>query len=859
MRGDSHIPNNMKTYLSKLTLCAILIVGSAHCAIAQNDDPYTRLKSYFYGRDASAIDEITTLVASARLNPSQKPGVASGLASVLTSDAVFDAKQFACRQLAFIAGPDQVPALAGLLADDKLSHYALMALSRIPGNTALDAVAAHIADAPGRNKLEVLALLADHNDPRAVPALMEMLKGTTTGSSDEETIVSALAKIADPPSISALKNAWQDQSGSVKKIAGFGLIQAGYQLRARGKSTIANALFTLVDTDAADPSLRGAALRGRVLTSTAPASLIIKALSGSGLRQSMAADIVREAPGADTTRTLSIALPTLSTKGQTLLLTALGDRGDHAASAGVMKLTRSADASVRIAALKALGQVGDPSAVGMLLNAATNRSGAEKEAARESLGRVRGEGIDAALAATISISDAKPELVAEAISALGRRKAVEAVPALLKSASSHNTAISAASITVLRDIAPASQTPALIALLLATPVDNRDTVAEALAETARRGTSETARTGSILQALHLAKKPEDRLSLLAALNQVGGPLALKALEQALSDPAASVQDGALAIAAEWPTDEPLELLLKTMRSTNQPRRKAIALRGSLRMIGANDQRSPEQTLTMVKELLSLSNRPEEQRQALSSIGKLKTASALTFASGFLKNDSVKGEAETAVIEIAHSTIGAYPEETKSALDSIVQSGSSDEAKKRAADVLALPAKAAGFVLAWEVSPSYHRDNVDYKTLFDMPFPPEIAGQEKQTPWRLMPVLTSADQPYLLDLVALWGGEQRVAYLRTAIKAESEKDVTLELGSDDGVKAWLNGAVVISDNTARAVAPGQEKAQVHLKAGWNTLLLKVTQNNQGWGACCRILGPDGNPATDLQYSVAPAAH
>ena len=78
-----------------------------------------------------------------------------------------------------------------------------------------------------------------------------------------------------------------------------------------------------------------------------------------------------------------------------------------------------------------------------------------------------------------------------------------------------------------------------------------------------------------------------------------------------------------------------------------------------------------------------------------------------------------------------------------------------------------------------------------------------------------------------------------------------------MGSDDGLKVWWNGEVVLAHNVARAVAPGQEKVTVHAKSGWNLLMLKVTQNNQGWGACARITNPDGTPAKGLEYRVPSA--
>jgi hypothetical protein len=275
------------------------------------------------------------------------------------------------------------------------------------------------------------------------------------------------------------------------------------------------------------------------------------------------------------------------------------------------------------------------------------------------------------------------------------------------------------------------------------------------------------------------------------------------------------------------------------------------------MIGSNEQRSPDTTLALYRDVAATTNRPDDKRQVLSGVGKLQTLAALRFASGMLKNADVKAEAETALVTIGRSTIGAYPSETRSALEPIAASGKDEAVRKQAADVLALPTKAGDYIIAWAVSPAYYQDGVDYTRLFDMPFPPEIAGKAMETPWRLMPIVTNPEQPWLLDLLALWGGEQRVAYLRTAVNSDTPRDLILELGSDDGVKGWLNGSVIIAVNTQRGVTPGQEKVKAHLNAGWNTLLLKITQNVLGWGACARFTLPDGSAVQGLKYSVVSA--
>jgi hypothetical protein len=39
-------------------------------------------------------------------------------------------------------------------------------------------------------------------------------------------------------------------------------------------------------------------------------------------------------------------------------------------------------------------------------------------------------------------------------------------------------------------------------------------------------------------------------------------------------------------------------------------------------------------------------------------------------------------------------------------------------------------------------------------------------------------------------------------------------------------------------------------------GWNPLLLKVTQLNQGWAFCARFVKPDGSHLDGLQFAAEP---
>ena len=94
-------------------------------------------------------------------------------------------------------------------------------------------------------------------------------------------------------------------------------------------------------------------------------------------------------------------------------------------------------------------------------------------------------------------------------------------------------------------------------------------------------------------------------------------------------------------------------------------------------------------------------------------------------------------------------------------------------------------------------------------------------------------------------------ENAAAYLRARIWSAKQQRGTLQLGSDDGVKVWLNGRLVHANNAVRGVTPGQDKIDVTLKRGTNELLLKVTNGGGDWGAIARLVGAGGKPLKGIR--------
>lgn len=90
----------------------------------------------------------------------------------------------------------------------------------------------------------------------------------------------------------------------------------------------------------------------------------------------------------------------------------------------------------------------------------------------------------------------------------------------------------------------------------------------------------------------------------------------------------------------------------------------------------------------------------------------------------------------------------------------------------------------------------------------------------------------------------------VTYALTYIYSLKEKDVLLMIGSDDGAKVFFNNKEIYRFLGVRVAEPDQAVLPVHLRVGWNKLLLKIENNLGGYAFYARIL----DPGKTLYYSA-----
>lgn len=132
---------------------------------------------------------------------------------------------------------------------------------------------------------------------------------------------------------------------------------------------------------------------------------------------------------------------------------------------------------------------------------------------------------------------------------------------------------------------------------------------------------------------------------------------------------------------------------------------------------------------------------------------------------------------------------------------------------------------------WEVGSSCKAAGKKGPELFDIAFEGETAPDKVQWKPFLKPTISKggvvspagvAD----LDIINGEGQENSCAYLRASFCAEKATDqIPLIVDQASGVKVWLNGKQVIAENSA-----GRKSAVVAVVQGWNTIVVKVNQND-----------------------------
>jgi len=146
-------------------------------------------------------------------------------------------------------------------------------------------------------------------------------------------------------------------------------------------------------------------------------------------------------------------------------------------------------------------------------------------------------------------------------------------------------------------------------------------------------------------------------------------------------------------------------------------------------------------------------------------------------------------------------------------------------------------KAPSYITDWQVIGPF--DNKD-RAGFDTAYAPEqeinLAGE--YTGMGGAPVRWNATEPgrtgYVDFAKIMKPAEGGVAYAWREFEVKENTTLKVALGSNDGVKLWLNGELLLSSKASRVARPGDEQVTLPLRKGKSSVLVKVDQIGGGWG-------------------------
>lgn len=765
------------------------------------------------------------------------------LITILESNAPAVQKCDACQQLRLVGTAKAVPALAALLTQERTAHAARYALEGLPYPQAVAALREALGKTSGPIKAGLIDSLGWRRDTASVSLLRKaLLDSDPTVAS---AAASALGRIGGKKAIAALAGGREKVAPAVRPVLLDGLSRCADELLVGGKAKAAAALYRSVFSPSSPERIRIAAWRGLVMADAGGrAELVSKAIAGQeGPLHVAALQVLRELKDASVVEACLRQWPALPADAQLAVLDARLKLGGDVLPC-VHTAARSPHLAVRIAAWQALADLDDPAAVPALAKAAACGETAERNVARETLARLHGAGMREALLGQLGRAEA-PEKV-ELLRALGDRGDSAAAAVLLQNAEAQSGAVRLAALEALRKIAVPDTAGPLLKLAAKSEAEaDGEPVLEALYAVCQASPDKEQATRTVLAGMK-GLRPEKCRLVMPVLAVLGTPAALEAAQAATRQPDDESVKEAVRVLAQWPNAAPAAGLLELGRDATDPVVQILALRGCISVAGQEPDLGKR--LGLLRQAMAAAKRPDEKRQALGQLGQVPTVEALQAALSYLADAELANEAGLAAVTIAGKLAASHPEQAREAAAKVLAQCKTPDIIERAWAIGRKHLRKAAFIQDWLVCGPYSKPGVSgAQRVFGVVFPPEEPGAKVS--WKPLPRGTVAD---LADFFP--GQVNCAAYLKTEVISPLACDAALLLGSDDGVKAWLNGAVVYSGNVDRGLVADQDMAPVRLKKGANELLLKITQGGGGWGACARIIGMDGQFIKGLKTQV-----
>ncbi len=255
--------------------------------------------------------------------------------------------------------------------------------------------------------------------------------------------------------------------------------------------------------------------------------------------------------------------------------------------------------------------------------------------------------------------------------------------------------------------------------------------------------------------------------------------------------------------------------------------------------------------------LEFASTDEQLAAAIAGLQDVGDTSAVEQLVPFLRHAVVGGDAARVFVDLTVRLVDAGEvDRAEQLLLNILSGQFPQELKEKAVDKLTSAGRnpqrqaiADGFLFDWWlIGPIPADDDTALTTKF---FPEESREFDKihnigprRFRWQRPRILSTNGE---IDLLPRFRrSRQRLAYAYTEIVSDSDQDVVFKLGTNDGCVLWLNDEKIHAHLLPRGLMVDQDTVKARLKAGKNTLLLKVHNLGGNWGFAFRSMTPADEP-------------
>ena len=616
------------------------------------------LAALTYSGDPQALVELDQQISAAGTDAAKLAEVETRLFEVLRRpESTFAARQAAAQRLGWVLGlgtpkpeTDAYKPLGAMLADERDSDLARVALESVPGAVVDGLFLTALDRTTGRTRLGLLDSLARRRQASAVPALTKLLS-----ESDEPTAAAtarALGEIADTAAVAALQTQAEPSPGPI----------AAAKLAAARRLPAAAALPLLGDLQrtARDPVHRAAAFRLTLdLEPAAATERIGEVLAGTnGSLKAVALEAIAASRAPNLVSTLAAKLGDLDAPTQRAVIAALERRPDGTgAKAAIVKAVRHSDADVRAAALSALGALpGSADTAGLLAQMAQGE-GEDARAARQSLARLKGAGVSATILAGAETGE--PATRAVYIEQLALRNLTEGLPLLLKLRIDPSPVVRAAAVGALGDLAPASEQKALLDWAIEATDSNEQTRALRALVTVTLRNPNVEERGRPIHALIEFALPDLALRLLPALTRIGGSASAECAAKLAVRDDVRVAEAATEALARWTDDTALVALATVAEKAAQASARTAAIDAVLRHFERNRDGWNDASTGVTGRLLASTQDADTRAKLVRLLHRARDRAALDVIAS-VKSDAALAAAATTAEAVVQANLAGAP-------------------------------------------------------------------------------------------------------------------------------------------------------------------------------------------------------